>query len=241
MSKGIAWAGPALLASLIVAGCAMPVPPLAVNAVLPRNATVLTADPDVCAAADALVVAQCTRVEQYHSAVKGNWVRSWYLAQWHVLRIERGAWPQETVNFVFHDRGPTPESGIVLGAAPRVYYGGAVMAFCIDTSKSPPVIVAQQPRSRVPSHGTLRRPRYDPRDPQSAAIFQKVLNVARAYLRRTSSGAGALTVTEEYDAFFVVEVKRSDGSVALQVDKGSYRVTRIPEAFEPDDQADLGG
>ncbi len=220
-----------VLAAFIVAGCATPVSSQKASALLPKNAAISGENPDRCLSAETLVVAQCTRVEEYDSTVKGDWVQHWYVTEWRAIRIERGEWPAETLSFVFHDRSPASGSGIVLREAPPAYYRGAVMGFCIKASGSKPVIVAQQARSRVPSYGTLRRPKYDARDPESTQVFQSVIEAARRFVQRAVGGGGALAVTEEYDRFFVVEVRTADDSVALRVEKGSYRVTRIPDAY----------
>ncbi len=225
----------AACAAVTIAGCAAPAPARNVNAYLPKNAAVYGEDRDTWRTADTLVVAQCTQVEEYATTVKGNWVQHWYVTYWQVIRVERGAWPEETVSFVFHDSWPTAESGIALKAAPRVYYKGAVVGFCIDTSEAKPVIVAQQARSRVPMHGTLQRPKYDIRDPESTRLFQRVVEAARLFLQQANAGGGALTVTEEYDTFFVVETRAADDSVALKVEKGSYRVTEIPSLTQAED------
>lgn len=231
--KRIAFAMSSVLAALIVAGCAAPGPPQKVSATLPGNAARATEDPNACAAADTLVAAQCIEVEEYHSTVLRDRVRRWYLTEWRVIRVERGYWPEKTIRFAFHDSSPVSESGIVFTITPPVYYPGAIMAFCVDTNRATPTIVAQQPRSRVPSYGTLSRPRYDARDPETAEVFQRVLDTARAYAQRTLGPGGTLTVTEEYDTFFVVEVRYDDDSVALRVEKGSYRVTQVPDAYDP--------
>ncbi len=224
-----------VVVTLVAAGCATPGPPREVSAVLPKHTPLSGEDLDACRTADTLVVVQCRLAEQYDSTVQSGWVRNWYLSEWQVIRVERGRWPDETISFVFRDSWPTSESGFVLRTAPPVYYEGAVMAFCIDTSRSKPTIVAQQTRSRAPSYGSLKRPRYDPRDPESVRTIERVLEAARRFLGQ--QGGGSLMVTEEYDDFFVVELKRPEGSLALRVEKDSYRVTRIPDAFSVDEPA----
>ncbi|MBN1359990.1 MAG: hypothetical protein JW993_05330 [Sedimentisphaerales bacterium] len=235
-------AGAALSACVTVAfaGCASPgppQPPREVSAVLPKNAPLSGEDPEACAAADTLVVAQCTRLEEYDSAVKGHRLVSWHATEWHLIRVEQGEWPDETVRFVYRESWPERELGVVYRGTPVAYYPGAVMAFCIERTAPKATIVAQQPRSRVPSYGTLSRPQYDPRDPESVQVFQRVLDAARRYAARTLGG-GSLNVTEEYDTFFVVEVRSEDRSVALKVDKGSYRVTRVPDAYSTEELLD---
>ncbi len=224
--------------AIAVAGCATPVPPQGVSALLPKHAALYAEDWSACDEADALVVSQCTQVEEYDSIIKGNWVEHWYRTEWRVIRVERGEWPEETISFVFRDRGSPSQSGFYLGKAPQVYYRGAVVGFCLDTSKSTPVIVTQQARSRLPSHGSLRCPRYDAREPGREQMFQNVIEAARRFVQLPFGGS--LAVTEEYDTFFVVEVTTPDDSAALKVEKNSYRVTQIPDPYIEVGPSDAG-
>lgn len=226
--------------AVVVAGCAtVPAPPQEVSVVLPKDAAIYGEDPAACDEADTLIVAQCRQMTEYHSVVKGNRVQRWYLTDWRVIRAERGQWRDEAMNFVFHDSDSPSGAGFYLGERPSVYYKGAVVAFCVDTSKSPPVIVAQQTRSRLPSHGSLRRPKYDIRVAGREQVFQNVTKAARQFVQ-LPFGGGSLAVTEEYDAFFVVEVMTADDSIALMVEKNSYRVTQLPNAYVEVEQPDAG-
>lgn len=217
-----------------VAGCAgVPAPPREVSVALPRNTPIYVEDPNACQEADALVVAQCTRVEPYGGA--GGSSRAWYLTEWRVIRVEWGYWPERTLSFVFRQRHTASPSSPYLGEVPTVYYEGVVMGFCIETSASPPAIVAQQMRSRTPPYGSLRRPRYNAGNPEIADVFQRVVEAAWQYLNPTAEGIESVEVTEEYDAFFVVEARTADGSIALRVDKNTYRVTRIPDFYAPEE------
>lgn len=239
MDERLAVTATLVLAASVVAGCATSAPPQRVSAILPKDTAIYGESPDVCGKADALVVAQCRKIEEYSSTVQGNWVQHWYLTEWRVIRVERGEWPAETVSFVFRESSVSPQSSIVLRRPTPVYYKGAVLGFCIDTSKSKPVIVAQQARSRLPSYGSLRRPHYDAGDPNSVQVIQHVTEAARQFLQAPFGGV-SLAVTEEYDAFFVVEVRTAEDSVALIVRKGNYRVGRIPNAYDEADRPDAG-
>ena len=141
------------------------------------------------------------------------------IADWRAIRIERGWWPEEDISFVFREGGQASRYDPSIATVPDVYYPGAVMGFCIDTGKSTPVILAQEPRSRTLSHGMLTRPNYDPSDRSRPEVFEKVLDAARGFLSETLHANGTLSLTEEYGQFFVVEARTADNSVAMRVEE----------------------
>ena len=221
--------------TIMVAGCATaPTPPWQVNAVLPRNAPIYKSDPNACAEADTLVVAQCTGVDEYSRSGSQRWA----VADWQVIRTERGWWPERDISFVFRRSDAESRYEHSVTSVPEVYYPGAVMGFCIDTNKATPVIVAEEARSRTLSHGTLMRPNYDAADQSRPAVFRAVLDAARKYLNQTLRMNGTLSLTEEYDQFFVVEARTARKSIALKVDKNTYQVTVIPDTLAPGNSYD---
>ena len=214
-----------------VAGCGPPGPPGPpgrINAVLAKNLPVRGESQEDCDKADAVVLAQCTQWQQYAERVRGNWERHWYATSW---RVERGQWPHTSVDFISYERWPTPESGIVLGVPLPVYYRGALIAFCIDTSQRRPTIVAQEQRSRIPPYSKLRRPPRDFYDLGKNSMYEQVMAAVNEYMGDDRGKVLPRGVVEEYDDFYVVEVGNALESVVVTVDKGSYKVRPVEPAY----------
>jgi len=219
---------------LAVTGCGAPAPPQRVNAVLPKNVPVYE-PPGVCDRADTVVLAQCTQRQEYARTVWGNWARHWYVTSWRVVLVERGQWPHTSVDFIAYDGRPTPGSGIIL-RMPRmpfpVYYRGALLAFCIDTSQPRPTIVAQEERSRVPPYGRLQLPPREFYDPVEGSIRNAVMAAVRQFVGRDQDKIRPLRVIEEYGNFYVVEVGSALEPEVVTVEKGSYRVQPVEPAYK---------
>lgn len=232
MAKMIATFIVSVCVGLGVAGCGAPAPPQRVNAVLPDNLPAYRGSQEDCDKADAVVLAQCTQRQEYAKRVSGNWERHWYVSTWQVVRVERGRWPDGSVDFIFYERWPTPESGIVLDlrAGPPVYYRGALMAFCIDTSRRRPTVVAQEERSRIPPHAKLRQPPRDFRREEND-VHRQIIAAVDRFFENDPRKLGMRQVVEEYDGFYVVEISNAVESEVVTVEKGSYKVRPVEPAY----------
>jgi hypothetical protein len=213
-----------------VAGCGPPAPPQRVNAILPKNLPAYRGSQEDCDKADAVMLAQCTLRQEYAKRVQGNWEQHWYATSWRVVRVERGQWPDVSVDFISYESWPTPESGIILEALLAVYYRGALLAFCIDTSQDKPTIVAQEQRSRIPPHGKLRLPPRDFYDP-GKVIWRDVMAAAMEFARSTGGKMLPRRVIEEYDDFYVVELGNAFEWEVVTVKKGTYEVQPVEPAY----------
>lgn len=241
--------------AIAAAGCGAPEPPQNVNAYLPKNVPVIGAGIEVCDKADTLVLAQCTQSKEYATIVEGNWVNSWCVTAWKVLQVERGKWPQETISFIFCDKWPTPQPGIMVRKAPIPYYTGAIQAFCIDTADAKTtivatrpnpggptyvlsadrkcMIVATQPRSRIPPHGPIQWPTYDVRDPNSRDLFGRIVDAAKVFVHQQRGATGTANVSEQYGDLYVVEIKTDDNSWAVVVNADGLAVKWADPADAP--------
>jgi hypothetical protein len=235
MAKPIATFIVSACVGLGVIGCGPPAPPGQVNAVLSRDLPIYREEPEVCDKADTVVLAQCVQRQEYAKTVRGDWERHWYLTSWRVVGVERGRWPDASVDFIFYESWPTPESGIVLDlrAGPPVYHRGALTAFCVDTSQRKPVVVAQEERSHIPPHGRPRRPARDFYiRRQESRIYQQIIAAVDQFFENNHHRWGMREVVEEYDGFYVVEVSNALGSEAVTVEKGSYQVRPVEPAYK---------
>ncbi len=215
-----------------VAGCGPPAPPQRVNAVLPENLSTRGESQENCDKADAVVLAQCTLRQEYAKRTKGDWRQHWYVSRWQVVRVERGQWPDASADFIFYESWPTLESGIILEALLPVYYRGALLAFCIDTSQGRPIIAAQEERSRIPPHGKPRRPPRDFYDFGKDSTYQQIMAAANRYVQSIRGRVPPRNVVEEYEDFYVVEIGNALGSEVVTVEKGSYQVQPVKPAYK---------
>jgi len=149
---------------LVAGGCCLPRPPQVVNVQLPDNVPIYAYHQERAGRANAGVLAYCEDVKEYAKTVQGNWEKHWNQIVFEVIKVTYGEWGDTNLIFVCYDSWPTPESGIVLGKALFPYRQGMVFHFWIDTSKKPPLIVAQQERSRIPPHGMISRPSWEFKD-----------------------------------------------------------------------------
>jgi hypothetical protein len=232
MAKMIASCAVSVLLGLAAAGCGAPAPPQQVNAVLPGNHPIYGEPRGDCAETNAVVLAQCTQRQEYAKTVRGHWERHWYVTSWRVVRVERGPWPDTSVDFIAYDSWPTPESGILLKAPVAEYYRGALLAFCIDTSQPRPTIVAQEKRSPIPPHGKLHSPPRDFYDRDEGSIYKPVMAAVRQFLVDNRRKLGGYRVLEAYDDRYVVEVLNAEGSEVVTVEKDSYRVRPVEPAYK---------
>jgi len=97
---------------------------------------------------DTTLVARCTASDEVARTRKGAWIHRDSLVRYDVLRVETGCWDRPELVFLFHDSGPTPESGLLLKASLWPFPVGGTTRFWIDTEATPPVIVAYQELSR---------------------------------------------------------------------------------------------
>lgn len=231
MAKFVATCIVSACVGLGAGGCGPPAPPQRVNAVLPKNLPIYREEPEACDKADAVVLTQCTQRQEYAKRVRGNWERHWYVTSWRVVRVERGQWPDASVDFISYESWPTLESGIVLEALPPVYYPGALLAFCIDTSQRRPIIVAQEERSRIPPHGKLRQPPRGFYDRGKSGTYDAVVAAATQFARSSEGKMLPRGVVEEYDDFYVVELGNALESQVVTVQKGSYHVQAVEPAY----------
>jgi hypothetical protein len=218
---------------LIVAGCGAPQPPEKVNAFLPKNMPPVAAGSQIGDKADALVLARCTKSHEYATTVDGDWVNSWCLTTWGVLRVERGKWPPEMLSFVFCDRWRVPKTGMTWRKPPIPYYVGAVRAFFIDTAGGKPTIVADEARSRILPYGTVTRPSYSGREPEAGEFFNRIVDMARAFVMQERGVHGMASVTEQNGRWYVVEIETGNESIAVVVDAESWIVKWADPADEP--------
>jgi hypothetical protein len=217
---------------IVAAGCGAPMPPQKVNAYLPGNAPVVQAAAGAADKADTLVLAKCVQSREYATTTAGDWVDSWYVTTWKVLRVERGKWPEEAVSFKFLDRWPLPKRGVPSIKPPMAYHVGAMRAFYIDTRREP-TIVADEARSQIPPHGSVTRPKYDIGSPESEALYERISDAARAFTQKERRVTGPANVVEQYGHWFVVEVETLDDSFAVVVNDETMAVTWAESAEVP--------
>lgn len=129
-------------------GCAsQPKPPQAVNCALAKrlDASALN-DPNATQ-----VVARCQQVERYATRTNGNWETLYHRVECEVIAVQRGAWAEPTVSFIWISHLPTVESGILIGMAPTPFRIGNVLLVTIDKSGQVPTVVAvkEQPATAV--------------------------------------------------------------------------------------------
>ncbi|MGD8452010.1 MAG: hypothetical protein PVJ57_09355 [Phycisphaerae bacterium] len=107
------------------------------------------------AAGDTRVVALCRSCDAFWKKTRGDWEYTWRVARYDVVAVEQGSWPDPTLSFIYWERCPTPESGIMLSQPPALYWKGVTLAFELDTTQTPAVVVGQalrhDPRGEPPT------------------------------------------------------------------------------------------
>ncbi len=209
---GLVWTG----LIVVAAGCGPLQPPHAVNAHLLGNVPVERTGLEPSGNADTVLLAKCTESQEYATTTSGDWVNSWYVTTWSVLRVERGKWPEDTLSFIFCDRWRPAKLGILSNKAATPYYAGAVRAFYLDTRRKP-TIVADQVRSRIPPHGNVTRAEYDVTNSELRLLHERVGAAARDFVQNARGVTGPSTVSEQYGRSFVVEVEAGKDSLAVVV------------------------
>jgi hypothetical protein len=209
----IAVAGALMIA---VAGCGSPAAPQKVNACLPDDRPVVQAVPGAGQKADTIVLAKCIRSNEYETTTSGDWVNSWCVTTWKVLKVEQGTWPESTLSFKFVDRWQMPKKGVPSMKPTPPYHVGAMRAFHIDTRRWP-TIVADESRSQIPPHGPVSRPAYAVGSPESEVLYERISDAARKFTWTVRGVNGPAHVTEQYGHLFVVEVETLDDSFAVAV------------------------
>jgi hypothetical protein len=214
----------------VFAGCGTPRPPHAVNARLPNNSPFLTKQQSATEA-DIGILAQCKQIKKYAKTVKGDWETHWYFTEWKVIKVTQGEWQSPNVFFIFEDKWPTPESGIVLGKALPRYWEGKIFHFWLDTSRKIPLIVSPQECSRIPPHNPLKRPSLKYQKPEDKKVYDRVISAAAEFFRNQKDYTiqmGGFSLIEEYEDFFVVEHHSFPHSLAVTIDKDTYEVRWVP-------------
>jgi hypothetical protein len=213
----------AVAAILAVAGWYLirrmpPRPPLKPNAVLEAS-PLLRASPD--AEANAVVLAALASVAKFGSRTRGNWVHTYILVEADVLRVESGDLSDAHLRFVTTSRWPTPESGIMIYAAPFPWVRGMVYRFGLDTAVRPYRIVSATRRSSLPPYGKPVRRRTSQEKLEGS--YDEARSALRGYFGAEPRG---VMIEEETDACYVLRalapgerpaalfvIDRSDGSV----------------------------
>lgn len=103
---------------------------------------------------DVTIIGRLKRVEQYDNQTIGDYNYYSYYIAYDVLKIEKGEWKDSQILFATYDAMPTLESGIVVKKAifPFENNNGDVIAFSLDTTKSPAIITGIQRRQSNPPY-----------------------------------------------------------------------------------------
>lgn len=219
-----------IVVPLLVAGCGIPAPPQAVNALLPRHAPIYSAGLKASETADVEMVGRCRSVKEYAKRIKGDWERHWYQVVLEVVEVRAGRWDDANVVFVFYDSWPTPESGIILKKPMFPYRTGWVFALWLDTSQKPALIVGHERRSVIPPHAEIRQPALDFEERETRELLNHLTDAAKAFIERQGKKLGGLSVTEEHDDFFVVENCIGFDSLAVIVEKDTWKTRSVGPA-----------
>lgn len=94
------------------------------------------------ATTDTVVLARCRALTEIQRRRRGDWFHSRWLAQYDVLDVESGTWPEAELSFTYDEASPTPESGIMLMARVAFFRLGEPRRFWLDTRTQPATIVA---------------------------------------------------------------------------------------------------
>ncbi len=216
--------------ALILAGCGPGSPPQKVNARLAEDVPVYTVYPDEPKKADVELIARCVGLKEYGKTTKGDWVRHWYQAVFEVIEVAAGKWKDPNVVFIFYDRWPTLESGIMLGKAPFPFSKGWVFVLWLDTSepKRQPLVVAHERRSVISPHRKIRMRVWGFKDAEDKQLYDQVTDAAARFIEREGGKfVGSVVVAEEHNSFFVVENHSAFGSGPIIVDKGTFEARRL--------------
>jgi hypothetical protein len=216
-----------IVVPLLVAGCGIPAPPQAVNALLPDNAPIYSVGLKASERADVEMVVRCRSVKEYAKTIKGDWERHWYQVVFEVIEVTAGRWDDPNVVFVFYDSWPTPESGMILKKPMFPYRTGWVFALWLDTSQKPALIVGHERRSVIPPHAEIRRPAWNSEERETRELLKNLIEAARTFIERQGKKLGGFQVAEEHDDFFVVEIHSAFDWLAVIVKKETWEVSSI--------------
>jgi hypothetical protein len=209
---------------------APPAPPEPVSATITGNLMYAPGDPK---AGDTVVIARLTSSATYARKTEGDWITTWFLTKWDVLATERGKWAEKSLVFVFSDRMPTPQSGIMIKRMPIPFEVGRVFAFTLKSDGKPPAIVAMERRSilapyakPVPWSGKFGTP-------EGEAELNRVVKAVSAFCaERSISTTGGMQIVEETPDAYVIEQYPGAGKDAkthfYKVDRKTYKVELVP-------------
>jgi len=204
-----------------------PTPPITCNAIWPM--------PYQTGHGDTVVVTRCRGADEYAKTSAGkDWNYHWYLVSTDVLSVERGAWIEKNVTFVYPDPWPTPESGIMLNKVDLPFAKGRIFALTLITSAKPATVMAYERRSYVAPHGPLRYIHAKPGMVEPASDLGRIMRaVAEFETTHDISVQKAVTETPE-DAGDSWIVHRRDGwsasagSWLYRVNKTTFTVQATP-------------
>ncbi len=191
-------------------------PPVPVNAFLKDNTPFFY--PYSEEKADVELLVYIKDILQYSTEIKGDWKTFRYLIKCDVIEIVVGQWADKELRFVYYDRWPTIESGIMLGKLPFSYSVEDVFNFKLQNQpeSSLPRIIRHEQRNPVPPHESLRRPNIDNSDPEQMEHMSTILNAARAFFEEQSeSNIDGTRIVHEADDYYVVVNLRHKESVGV--------------------------
>jgi hypothetical protein len=191
--------------------------------------------PDQTGHGDAVVVTRCRGADEYAKTSAGkDWICHWYLVSMDVLSVERGSWIEKDVTFVYPDKCPTPESGIMLKGVVFPFAKGRIFALKLTTSSKPATVVAFERRSYVAPHGPLKYIQLKPGMIEPESEYGRIMRaVAEFETTHNVSAQKAVTETPE-DAGDSWIVHRRDGwgasagSWLYRVNKTTFTVQATP-------------
>ena len=219
-----------MMVLLLVAGCGIPSPPQAVNASLADDIQPYSARLRVSERVDVEMVARCRSVTEYAKTIRGDWEKHWYQVVFEVVEVTAGRWDDPNVVFVWYDLWPTAESGILLKKPMFPYRTGWVFALWLDTSKKPALIVGHERRSVIPPHAEIRQPALDFEERETRELLNHLTDAAKAFIERRGKKLRGLQVAEEHDDFLVVEIRSAFDSLAVIVEKGTWKIRSVGAA-----------
>lgn len=205
-----------------------PSSPKPVNAQVPDHVPIYSERRELSEQADVGILAYCQQVKQYAKTARGDWTYHWFQVSWDVIRTTQGTWEHQDLVFVCYDSRPTPESGILLKKGPFPYRQGMVYHFWIDATRTPPLLVRQQERSRLRPHGSIQPLSLKLDDPEGKKIYGQVMEAVRGFIGSSKEHSGGIRIAEELDDRFVVEGLSDHEFLVVTVDKDTYEVRRVP-------------
>lgn len=207
-----------------------PVPPTplkACNAIWPK--------PEQAEHGDTVVIARCRGANEYAKTSAGkDWNYHWYLVSLDVLAVERGAWIEKEVNFVYSDAWPTPESGIMIDKAVFPFAKGHIIALTLMTRAKPATVVAFERRSYVAPHGPLKYIQLKPGEIEPESEYGRIIRAVADFetAHSVSAQKAVADTPEDVGDAWIVHRRNgwgiNAGSWLYQVNKTTFTVQAIP-------------